>query len=320
MQTSLGIIGAILGIAAFAAPAQGQNVAVCVQMQSSLERLDCYDRLFRGNLGAPTDSKVNLKPEPSAKAQLPKAVAVPAAVPPAATPETQVSKTVAVPKTKPAAVPPEPQVPNTVSVPMTPPPAGLSEADGTQTAMVPKAQQPVSDAETSPPRGELVTNSTRKAAKIVDPSQANPEQQRKPSWGIHAVKNTKLVVSTSQEQFRNIVGQRAKLSLEIACQNNTTSLRLKFAGNIVASALDTARVRFSVDDGPPEDYMFSVSNDFKAVGLWSGEEAIPVIKTLMDADTLTIEGAPYFSSPVKAGFAIHGLSTAIQPVRGSCNW
>ncbi len=128
------------------------------------------------------------------------------------------------------------------------------------------------------------------------------------------------MVSNSQRLHRNIVGQKSRLSLEIVCKDNTTSFQLKFGENIVATALDTARVQFSVDGRPAEEYLFSISSDFKSVGLWSGEEAIPVIKTLLDGSKLTIEGAPYFSRPVKAGFAIQGLSSAIQPVRGSCNW
>ncbi|MCP5084134.1 MAG: hypothetical protein GY948_20810 [Alphaproteobacteria bacterium] len=272
MQTPLGISGAVICVALNAVPAQGQNVAACVQMQSSLQRLDCYDRLFRGNLVAPVETKMDLKPVAPPKTQLPAMAAPPQAQPPIAAANQEVLKT------------------------------------------------------------DLVTNSINKSTKFQDRDQPQPQmkpkpqqnlkppKQVKPSWGIRDEDNAKLVVSSSQQMHRNIVGRKSRLSLEIVCKDNTTSLQLKFGGNIVASALDTARVRFSVDERPAEDYLFSISSDFKSVGLWSGEEAIPVIKTLLDGSKLTVEGAPYFTRPVKAGFAIQGLSNAIQPVRGSCNW
>ena len=278
MQTPLGIVGALICVALTAAPAQGQNVAACVQMQSSLQRLDCYDRLFRGNLVAPVETKVDLKPVAPPKAALPATSAPPQTKPPMTAANQEVLKT------------------------------------------------------------DLITNSTNKSAKFQDrgqpelqekpqqqqqqklQQQPKPQKQLKPSWGMRDENNAKLVVSNSQQMHRNIVGQKSRLSLEIVCKDNTTSLQLKFGGNIVASVLDTARMRFSVDERPAEDYLFSISSDFKSVGLWSGEEAIPVIKTLLDGSTLTVEGAPYFTRPVKAGFAIQGLSSAIQPLRGSCNW
>ncbi len=278
MQTSLGIVGVIICVAVTAAPAQGQNVAACVQMQSSLQRLDCYDKLFRGNLSAQVGSKVDLKAVAPPKAVLPSPVSPPKAQP-----------TVSAPKAQP-------------------------------TVSAPKAQPPVSIANQDVLKSDLVTNSTNKSAKFQERAQPKPKKQLKPVWVLRDDNSTKLVFSNSQQVHRNIVGQRARLSIEISCKDNTTALRLKFGGNIVASALDTARVRFSVDERPAEDYLFSISNDFKSVGLWSGEEAIPVIKTLLNGRTLTVEGAPYFARPVKAGFAIQGLNSAIRPLRGSCNW
>ncbi|MEM1201435.1 MAG: hypothetical protein AAGI06_19200, partial [Pseudomonadota bacterium] len=69
MQGYWGICGALIGVALLTAPAHGQDgVAECIQMQSSLQRLDCYDRLFRGPLTAPAETKVNRKaPPPAAK-------------------------------------------------------------------------------------------------------------------------------------------------------------------------------------------------------------------------------------------------------------
>ncbi len=245
MKVRLGILGTIVCLAVLDVPAQGQGVEACVQMQSSLRRLDCYDALFRGRLTAPAETKADLK----------------AAAPPVA---------------------------------------------------IPKVTGSIRRSDHKPS-----TNSTGKTAKFHDRAEPKPERS---SWTLSNDAGGKLLATQSERVHRNLVGRKSRLSLQIACKDNTTSLELRFGGNIVASALDSARLRFSVDGGPAESYLFSVANDFKAVGLWSGEEAIPVIKSLLGARSLTVEGAPYFSRPVKAGFRIEGLSSTIRTVRGSCNW
>ena len=222
-------------------------------MQSSLQRLDCYDRLFRGPLAAPAETKVN------------RAAAPPPTPPPTQPPATETIITGAIPKTKPG----------------------------------------------------VVANSNGKSAKF----QTRPEPENlASSWVLKKAEAGTLVATSSKRVHRNLVGHRSRLTLEIACRNNTTSLELKFGGNIVASVLDTAQLRFHVDDRPGVTYQFSVADDFKAVGLWGGQEAIPIIKSLMGARTLTVEGAPYFARPVKAGFPIDGLDSTIRPLRGACNW
>lgn len=246
MQTfPLSILGVIVLAAGCVLPAQAQNVEACVKMQSSLERLDCYDNLFRGRLAAPAETKTSLKP-----------VTAPAAAAPVA-----------------------------------------------------KSEGSFLD--------KLITNSTGKTAKAPLPATPKPG---KPRWSVKANDEIKLVSARSQRVHRNLVGHKSHLNLDVYCKDNTTSIRLTFGGNIVASPLDTAPVRFKVDDRPPEQYQFSVSDDFKSVGLWSGMEAIPIIKTLLGGRELTVEGAPFFARPVKAGFKIQGLDNAIAPVRGACRW
>ncbi|MEM8646082.1 MAG: hypothetical protein AAGF86_07035, partial [Pseudomonadota bacterium] len=233
MQGYWGICGALIGVALLTAPAHGQDgVAECIQMQSSLQRLDCYDRLFRGPLTAPAETKVNRKaPPPAAK--------LPPPTPPAVA---QTIITGTIPKTKPG----------------------------------------------------VVTNSNNKSAKFQTRPEPDPElpESLASSWVLKKAEAGTLVATSSKRVHRNLVGHRSRLTLEIACRNNTTSLELKFGGNIVASFLDTAQLRFHVDDRPAVTYQFSVADDFKAVGLWRGQEAIPIIKSLMGATTLTVEGVP----------------------------
>ncbi len=249
-------------------------------MQSSLQRLDCYDRLFRGPLTAPAETKANRK------------------APPPPTPPPQTSLTAAPPPV--AAAPPAAAAPPKA----TPPPVPETIVTGAILKTKPG----------------VVANSTGKSAKFQTRPEPDAPETAASNWVLKKAATGTLVAASSMRVHRNLVGHRSRLTLEIACRDNTTSLALKFGGNIVASVLDTAQLRFHVDDRPAVTYQFSVAEDFKAVGLWGGQESIPIIKSLLGARTLTVEGAPYFARPVKAGFPIEGLDATIRPLRGDCNW
>ncbi len=183
MRMSLSTFGAILCIALTAAPSQAQNVEACVRMQSSLQRLDCYDNLFRGKLTAPAETKTSLSPVEVPKAVLP----------------------------------------------------------------VVEKQAPAAD--------PVITNSTGKTAKIAQPEGTKPD---KPQWALVKDGKIKLVSAQSQRVHRNLVGHKSRLRLEVSCRDNTTSIQLTFGGNIVASYLDSAPLRFKIDDKPPAQYEFAV--------------------------------------------------------------
>ncbi len=129
-----------------------------------------------------------------------------------------------------------------------------------------------------------------------------------------------LLRSRSKKQHRNIIGQQAWMELVVKCEIDTTSLAVTFGGNIVASVLDKFKITMQVDGNPAKATTFTVSKDFKAVGLWKGATAIPVIKTLLAGQNLQVTGAPFFSRAVTATFPIAGLDAAIKPLRESCGW
>ena len=110
------------------------------------------------------------------------------------------------------------------------------------------------------------------------------------------------------------------MDVVVKCEINTTSLAVTFGGNIVASVLDSFKIMLKVDGRPASPTTFTVSKDFKAVGLWKGATAIPVLKTLLAGKTLQVTGAPFFSRAVTATFPIGGLDGAIKPLRESCGW
>lgn len=165
--------------------------------------------------------------------------------------------------------------------------------------------------------GRFVPNLAAKSGKS-DPSAGLKGSN---SWtGSYTGDGGYVVKTLSRKQHRNIIGQQAPLELIATCEENTTSLSVRFGGNIVASVLSKFDIGLAVDDKPATTANFSVSRDFKSIGIWKGSDSIPVLRTLFVGQELKLTGAPFFSEKVTATFPIEGLETAIVPLREACSW
>ena len=165
--------------------------------------------------------------------------------------------------------------------------------------------------------GRFVPNLAAKSGKTEPASGAKGAT----SWsGSYTGDGGYSVKTLSKQQHRNIIGQQAPLELIATCEENTTSLSIRFGGNIVASVLNRFDIELSVDAKPPKTVAFSVSRDYKSVGIWKGSDSIPVLRTLFVGQELKLTGAPFFSEKVTAVFPIEGLENAIVPLREACSW
>ncbi|WP_250114391.1 type VI secretion system-associated protein TagO [Escherichia coli] len=65
---------------------------------------------------------------------------------------------------------------------------------------------------------------------------------------------------------------------------------------------------------------WSRSTNYKALGLWNGKKAIPMIKKLVNEKQFIIEVVPEAGDIEKAVFNIDGLYNHIDKVKNACNW
>ena len=98
---------------------------------------------------------------------------------------------------------------------------------------------------------------------------------------------------------------------------NTTSVYITTSGCHLASSEynDYGHVTYRIDHEPAETRGFSESTDNRALGLWSGGEAIPFIKSMFGRNNLITRFTPFSESPVTARFSIAGLEDAVAPLR-----
>lgn len=136
------------------------------------------------------------------------------------------------------------------------------------------------------------------------------------------IDDSKTVVlrTESMEPVMGRFGRNSRPSLILRCHENTTVMYLSFDEHHMADSQGYGRVTMRVDQQDAVRRDMLASTDHKALGLWNGGRSIPVIRTLLDADVLTVRVTPYSESPITVQFPVGGLEEAIVPLREACNW
>ena len=116
--------------------------------------------------------------------------------------------------------------------------------------------------------------------------------------------------------------RQVEVRLMIRCQEGKTSLYLATNScHMASSEYHTwGHVTHRIDAEKAATVHMDASTDHAALGLWSGERAIPLIKKLLGKKTLTVRMVPFSESPVTATFNVSGIEKAIQPLRQACKW
>ncbi len=115
-----------------------------------------------------------------------------------------------------------------------------------------------------------------------------------------------------------IRGMESPVGLFIRCGERKTSLL--FATEIFLATGNTVPVMYRIDKDPAREGHWSVSTDYKAVGLWTGAEAIPFIKSLLGKSTLVFRFTPHDDAPKTVTFSLAGIDHAVKPIREACKW
>lgn len=114
---------------------------------------------------------------------------------------------------------------------------------------------------------------------------------------------------------------RNKATLVVRCHENKTSVYLTTECHMVSSEYnDYGDVTYRIDENPSKSIAMDESTDNRALGLWSGGQAIPFIKQMLGGQTMVTRFTPYNDSPVTAEFNISGLDKAIIALREQCKW
>ena len=79
-------------------------------------------------------------------------------------------------------------------------------------------------------------------------------------------------------------------------------------------------VTYRIDSQQPKTATLLASDDFLALSSWDNTRVINFIKSIFGKKRLLVQITPGSEGPVTATFDLHGIETAIQPLRESCGW
>jgi type VI secretion system protein VasI len=116
------------------------------------------------------------------------------------------------------------------------------------------------------------------------------------------------------------IGDKGPAVLTLRCQERVTAAIFEFAGSFLADVGGYGDVDLRVDAKKAMKLRLSESTDNKALGLWTGAEAIPFIKSLINGRLLFVRATPFNGSPIEVTFPIAGIEDALFPLRKACGW
>lgn len=112
-----------------------------------------------------------------------------------------------------------------------------------------------------------------------------------------------------------------KIALLLRCKEGRTSMYFVTGCHMAGSEYDSyGSIDYRLDQEKAKTTSATPSTDNRALGLWSGNKAVPFAKQMLGKSTLVARMTPYGESPFTATFELSGLDKAIEPLRRACNW
>lgn len=112
----------------------------------------------------------------------------------------------------------------------------------------------------------------------------------------------------------------ARIELYLRCSESTTALMFATGCHMASGHGGFDRIEYRLDKDKARTVRGDASTDNKALGLWTGAKAIPVIKQMLGKSEVVVRMTPYSESPFTATFNVAGLEKAIEPLRKECGW
>lgn len=123
-----------------------------------------------------------------------------------------------------------------------------------------------------------------------------------------------VAILLPQESSSTGIGE-ASAYLIAACRENVTSVIIKTE---MFMAGDAPAVTIRLGSEPAAKSNWGRSSDYKAVGLWTGKDAIPFLKSLKDDEKMFLRLED--RNRVEASFNLSRVSEVVELISQKCKW
>lgn len=165
-------------------------------------------------------------------------------------------------------------------------------------------------------------------AQLGSPSERDPDAPPVSAWTVktdtsNMTDEKNVFIATRSEPYSGNYGT-TQATLHVRCMEDTTSVIWdwdEYLGDDDSSVYTTKkRMTIRLDSETPEEHWYSVSTDGTAVGLWSGGDAIPFIRRLIESKRLVARITPYGESAREAVFDVAMLDEHLPELQEACHW
>lgn len=112
-----------------------------------------------------------------------------------------------------------------------------------------------------------------------------------------------------------------KITLVLRCYDDKTSLYFDTGCHMTSSEYnDYGKIQYRLDSDAARAVEAEESTDNRALGLWSGAKAIPMMRQMAGKSKMLVRMTPFGENPFAATFNIAGMEKAIEPLKKACNW
>jgi type VI secretion system protein VasI len=151
-------------------------------------------------------------------------------------------------------------------------------------------------------------------------------QEQVGPWSIEELvppvgtQNSLMMSTPSFQPVTGIFGREEAAVLVLSCIENVTQFQVRFGENFMSDIGELGTLIFKLDDDAPERINVLAAEDNFSLGLFTGAEAIPLIRSMFDSDRLLVSARSFTGRDLTASFSIDEIETAVAPLRELCNW
>ena len=132
--------------------------------------------------------------------------------------------------------------------------------------------------------------------------------------------NSLILTSASFETLPGIFGRESPATLRLSCIENTTQIEVRFAENYMSDIGALGTLVYRLDDDAPVQIAAEASTENFALGLYSGQLAIPLLASMIEKERLLVSATSFTGRTLTANFSIQEVQQAVQPLRELCTW
>lgn len=152
------------------------------------------------------------------------------------------------------------------------------------------------------------------------------ERDRIGAWDLLEVfppvgsQNSLILTASSYQPLPGMFGREANATLQLSCIEDTTQIEIRFAENFMSDIAELGTLVYRLDDQAPVALDAEASPDNFALGLYSGDRAIPLIISFFGNERLLVSATSFTGRNLVASFSIEDVEDAVAPLRTLCSW